>query len=226
MAPIPKQPKRAASPFHAGIDEAGRGCLAGPVVAAAVILPDSVNLPGLTDSKKLTPAKRSGLACLIKRCALAWSLGIVWQKQIDQINILQASLLAMAKSASSLKISPGALLIDGPFPIPSEMLRAEWAKGSVHPLPAQKAIIGGDLLVPSISAASILAKTFRDNLMDALDKRWPGYGFARNKGYGTKEHREALIAKGPTPLHRMTFRGVLPEVQRQPTLWPEYLDGR
>ncbi len=196
------------SGFLAGLDEAGRGCLAGPVVAAAVILPASYDLPGLTDSKKLTPKKRAGLAVMIKAQAASWSLGVIWPLEIDRINILQASLLAMARAAARLKLPPGALRIDGNKTIPRRYL-----PGILADVP-QEALVGGDLLDPRVSAASILAKTFRDHLMEKLDRRYPGYGFAVHKGYGVAEHLAAIKANGPCRMHRMTFRGVLPEDER------------
>ena len=196
----------------AGIDEAGRGCLAGPVVAAAVILPESFDLPGLADSKVVAPSRRDGLAAAIGQTALAWSLGLAWPAEIDEVNILQATLRAMSRAAFTLKIRPAALLIDGDKRIPDVLLRRE----GFSVFPAQLAVIDGDARVPVISAASVLAKTFRDHLMDKLDKRYPGYGFAIHKGYGTAEHREALLNLGPCRLHRLTFRGVLPEKTAEP----------
>lgn len=193
----------------AGIDEAGRGCLAGPVVAAAVIFPEGVTLPGLADSKVLSPTRRAGLAAEIGTVALAWGLGVVWPAEIDRINILQATLKAMCHASSVLKVRPEALLIDGNQTIPEPLFRMSscwWTRA-----PRQKAIVDGDALVPLISAASIIAKTFRDMLMEKLDRRYPGYGFAKHKGYGSKEHLEALRELGPCPIHRLTFRGVLPE---------------
>ncbi|MBT8764230.1 ribonuclease HII [Desulfohalobiaceae bacterium Ax17] len=188
-------PLRISSEHIAGVDEAGRGCLAGPVVAAAVILPDNFFLPGLNDSKKLSPQKREKIAVEIKAQAKAWAVGLAWPKEIDRINILQATLVAMTRAVKNLKRPPGFLLIDGNQTIPLDV--------------AQKAIVGGDAQVPSISAASILAKTFRDHLMFHLDRRYPGYGFAKHKGYGTKEHRLAIKRLGPSPIHRKTFKGVL-----------------
>ncbi len=193
----------------AGIDEAGRGCLAGPVVAAAVILPEGASIPGLDDSKVLSPTRRDGLAAEIGTVALAWGLGVIWPPEIDRINILQATLKAMCHAVTVLKVRPEGLLIDGNQTIPEPLFRQ-------HPehwplLPRQKAIVDGDALVPVISAASIIAKTFRDMLMDKLDRRYPGYGFAKHKGYGSKEHFAALRELGPCPLHRKTFRGVLSE---------------
>lgn len=193
-----------------GIDEAGRGCLAGPVVAAAVYLPPHFCLPGLADSKKLSPAKRATLAPCIKREAIAWGVGIVWQKRIDAINILQATFEAMAKAANNaikkMGLTPRKLLIDGDKIIPVELLEARLGKGI--PVPEQKAVIKGDNKIAAISAASILAKTFRDNLMTRMDKIWPAYQFARHKGYGTAAHYSALDKLGPCDLHRLSFRGV------------------
>lgn len=202
----------------AGIDEAGRGCLAGPVVAAAVILPEHYDLPGLTDSKALSAARREELAPRIRRCALAWGLGIVWPATIDRINILQATFEAMSRAVVRLGQRPGLLLVDGNKTVPGPVLLPHWrARHADAPdLPRQNAVVGGDRLVPAISAASILAKTWRDRLMEHLDKRWPGYGFARHKGYGTADHYEALRALGPCRQHRLTFRGVLPDGDEGP----------
>ena len=200
----------------AGIDEAGRGCLAGPVVAAAVILPDGASIPGLADSKVLSPTRRDGLAAEIGTVALAWGIGVVWPPEIDRINILQATLKAMCHAAAVLKVRPKGLLIDGNQLVPVPL----FARWGWSPLPRQKFVVDGDALVPVISAASIIAKTFRDMLMDKLDRRYPGYGFAKHKGYGSKEHFAALRELGPCPMHRKTFRGVLPEqpVARQGSL--------
>ncbi len=181
----------------AGIDEAGRGCLAGPVVAAAVILPARYDLPGLTDSKKVPEARRDILAVAIREQAVSWALGLAWPEEIDRINILQATMRAMARASIRLKCVPTLLLVDG-------------NRTFCSPVP-QKAIVGGDLSQPCISAASILAKTFRDKLMAALDTRYPGYGLARHKGYGTREHLKAIEQLGPCRIHRKTFRGVRPE---------------
>jgi ribonuclease HII len=192
---------------HAGIDEAGRGCLAGPVVAAAVVLPEAYDLPGLTDSKKLTPGRRDLLAAAIKAQAETWAIGMVWPAEIDRINILAASLAAMAKALRRLSPPPPLALIDGNALIPARLL------ARITPPPAQKAIVGGDLLAPAISAASILAKTLRDRLMTKLDARFPGYGLAQHKGYGTAVHLAALARLGPSPLHRLTFARVRPPDQ-------------
>lgn len=180
----------------AGVDEAGRGCLAGPVVSAACILPPGFDLPGLTDSKALTAQKREALAQGIRTQALAWALGLAWPEEIDRVNILQASLRSMERAIARLRVVPALLLIDG-----NQLLQTE--------LP-QRTVIGGDALVPAISAASILAKTFRDRLLCVLDRLHPGYGLAVHKGYGTAAHLDALRRLGPSGIHRRTFRGVLP----------------
>lgn len=176
-----------------------------------MILPEGAVIPGLADSKVLSPTRRDGLAAEIGAVALAWGLGVVWPPEIDRINILQATLKAMCHAASVLKVRPKGLLIDGNQTIPEPLFRqraACWPSS-----PRQKSIVDGDALVPVISAASIIAKTFRDMLMDKLDHRYPGYGFAKHKGYGSKEHFAALRELGPCPMHRKTFRGVLPEQQ-------------
>lgn len=194
----------------AGIDEAGRGCLAGPVVAAAVILPAVYELPGLTDSKALSAKAREILAPRIRECALAWGLGVVWPRRIERINILQATFEAMSRAVGVLRLTPGLLLIDGNKVLPDTVLALFWRAGHNAPQPLQRAIVGGDKSEDAISAASILAKTFRDQLMLHLARRWPGYGLEEHKGYGTKAHYAALRRLGPCPQHRLTFRGVLP----------------
>ena len=202
----------ATAAMTAGVDEAGRGCLAGPVVAAAVILPEGCRIAGLNDSKALSERQREALAPVIRRTALAWGLGMVWPRRIEAVNILQATFEAMARAVACLGRSralPTLLLIDGDKTIPAPVLRA--ALREPEGLPRQTAIVGGDASQAAISAASILAKTQRDKLMIALDRRWPAYGFARHKGYGTAAHYAALRAHGPCPLHRLTFRGVLPD---------------
>ncbi|MHC1790048.1 ribonuclease HII [Solidesulfovibrio sp.] len=189
----------------AGVDEAGRGCLAGPVVAGAVILPAAYDLPGLTDSKKLTAPRREVLAAAIKTQAVAWAVAMVWPGEIDRINILQATFAAMAKALAHLRRRPSLARIDGNKVIPDARL------GLLAGCIDQEAVIGGDLTVPAISAASILAKTARDRLLGVYDRRYPGYGFAGHKGYGVAAHLAALRAVGPCPIHRLTFRGVLPD---------------
>ncbi len=179
----------------AGVDEAGRGCLAGPVVASAVILPPGIIIPGLADSKKISSANRESLASEIKARSIHWSLGLAWPAEIDRINILQATLQAMSRAVRHLLPRPDRLLIDGNQKLPVNI--------------PQKSIVGGDACEPCISAASIMAKTFRDRLMCKLDRRYPGYGLAMHKGYGTRQHLSALQRMGPSPMHRMTFRGVV-----------------
>ncbi|MCR5814518.1 MAG: ribonuclease HII [Desulfovibrio sp.] len=195
----------------AGIDEVGRGCLAGPVVAAAVILPEAFALQGLTDSKKLTAKKREELCGQIKTGCLAWAIGLVGQRAIDRINILQATLTAMSMAVAKLSLAPIGLWIDGNKTLPEQMLIRFWRKHHTEQLPWQRAIVKGDASVPAISAASILAKTYRDAMMHAFAKRWPEYGFERHVGYGSALHLRMLRAHGPCPLHRRTFRGVLPQ---------------
>ncbi len=197
----------------AGTDEAGRGCLAGPVVAGAVIFSEGFDLLGLNDSKLLKPEEREHLASEIRSLALGWGIGLSWMAEISRLNILQASLMAMTRAVAALRLRmgvkgrafPARLFIDGTQTIPPLYFRRFGI-----PLPEQESIVDGDALVPCISAASVLAKTFRDALMLRLDTRWPQYGFARHKGYGTQEHREALKIFGPCPLHRMEFHGVSP----------------
>lgn len=202
----PGRPSR----YCAGIDEAGRGCLAGPVVAAAVILPAVYDLPGLTDSKALSVKARELLAPRIKACAVAWGLGVVWPRRIERINILQATFEAMSHAVGVLGVTPDRLLIDGNKTLPEAVLAPLWRARHTVALPPQRAIVGGDKSEDAISAASILAKTFRDRLMLHLARRWPGYGLEVHKGYGTRTHYEALRRLGPCPQHRLTFRGVLP----------------
>lgn len=193
----------------AGIDEAGRGCLAGPVVAGAVVLPAEYDLPGLGDSKKLSAHKRAELAKEIKLQALHWSIGVSRAGVVDEINILQATFRAMALALVNLRMHPGLVLVDGNKTIPAHAFPKGALKGGLNY--RQEAIVKGDDKIPEISAASIIAKTFRDNLMEKLEHRYPGYGFAEHKGYGTKVHFEALRKLGPCPIHRITFRGVVPE---------------
>jgi ribonuclease HII len=178
----------------AGVDEAGRGPLAGPVVAAAVILPDSFVLPGLTDSKKLSPKRREQLFPRIREQAVAIGVGILSAAEIDELNILQATLRAMTLALQRLRIPADFVLVDGISPIPLAL--------------PQQTIKQGDSRSLSIAAASVMAKVLRDRLMVAYDRRYPGYGLARHKGYGTVEHRAAIARRGPCPLHRKTFAGV------------------
>uniref|UniRef100_A0A831UF76 Ribonuclease HII n=1 Tax=Geobacter metallireducens TaxID=28232 RepID=A0A831UF76_GEOME len=178
----------------AGIDEAGRGPLAGPVVAAAVILPQGAELPGLTDSKKLSAPKREHLFGLIYECALAVGVGVADNDCIDRINILQATLLAMKEAVGRLAVPPDYLLIDGISPIPLNL--------------PQRTIKKGDSASISIAAASVVAKVARDRMMLDYDRQFPGYGFAEHKGYGCASHLAAIAELGPSPIHRKTFRGV------------------
>lgn len=194
----------------AGVDEAGRGCLAGPVVAAAVILPAHHTLTGLDDSKALTEARRDALAPLIRQQAVAWGVGVIWPWDIDRHNILQATFRAMSRAVACLRTTPELLVIDGNMTVPPPLL-IHFLRGST--LPQQQSVVGGDALVPAISAASILAKTFRDRLMTSLHNRYPHYGFAQHKGYGTQDHLAAITSHGPCRQHRLTFRGVKPEQQ-------------
>lgn len=179
-----------------GIDEAGRGPLAGPVVAAAVVLPKRVILPGVTDSKCLTPAQREDLDKRIRSRAMAVGVGVVDNFEIDRINILQATFLAMASAVGQLGIQPDFLLIDGPYKLPLQI--------------EQKGIPRGDSLSLSIASASIVAKVYRDRIMCDYHEQFPQYGFDSHKGYATARHYEAIRKHGPCPLHRMTFRGVVP----------------
>ncbi len=177
-----------------GVDEAGRGPLAGPVVAAAVILDPARPITGLADSKKLSAARREKLAVDIRASALAWCVAEASVAEIDALNILQATLLAMRRAVAGLAVVPGEALIDG-------------NRCPALDMPA-RAIVGGDATVAEISAASILAKTHRDAGLIDLHARYPQYGFDRHKGYGTAEHLAALRAHGPTPHHRRSFAPV------------------
>ena len=212
-----------------GIDEVGRGCLAGPVAACAVVLPDGFALEGLDDSKKLTPEKREEFFPLLQSSVLAWGLGVASPRRIDEINILQATFEAMAKALANVLQHfsraelPDTVLVDGNKTIPDEVLSdrlAPFLKSvvpdaglSLQPAHAQlfrqRCLIKGDSLSPAISAASVLAKVWRDRLMDRLARRWPGYGFEKHKGYGTADHYAALAELGPCPAHRLSFRGVI-----------------
>jgi len=174
-----------------GVDEAGRGPLAGPVCAAAVILPPHLQIPGLNDSKKLTDKRRRELMPVIKEQALAYGIAFATHEEIDQINILQATYLAMERALAQLDIKPDIALIDG-----------NRAKDFGLPV---KTVVHGDSLSASIAAASVLAKVTRDDLMLTMAEEYPQYGFEIHKGYGTKAHYAALTAHGPSPIHRMTF---------------------
>ena len=177
-----------------GIDEAGRGPLAGPVVAAAVILDPGRRINGLRDSKVLNPERREELAVKIRQRAIAWAVAEASVEEIDTLNILQATLLAMRRAVEALQVMPEYAWVDG-----NQMPRL--------PIPG-RAIVSGDALEPSISAASILAKTARDAMMRAFDARHPGYGFAQHMGYGTPEHLDCLQRLGPCLLHRRSFSPV------------------
>lgn len=182
---------------EAGCDEAGRGCLAGPVVAAAVILPENFEHELLDDSKKLTEKHRLILKKYIEKNALAYGVGFVSHQEIDEINILQASFLAMHRALDSLKIRPKHIIIDG-------------NRFNKYQKIAHTCIVKGDSKFASIAAASILAKTYRDEYMVKAAKKHPEYSWLSNKGYPTKAHREAIRLHGTTPIHRTTFR-LLPE---------------
>lgn len=180
----------------AGVDEAGRGPLAGPVVAAAVILDPACEIAGLTDSKRLNPDSRTRLAGLIMSGARAWAIAWADAPEIDALNILAASMLAMRRAVDRLGLAPEHVVVDG---------------NRCPRLPrgcSVEAVVGGDVSVPAVSAASILAKTWRDAWMTRLEHRYPGYGFARHKGYPTAEHRAALAQLGPCGAHRRSFAPV------------------
>ncbi len=179
----------------AGVDEAGRGPLAGSVVAAAVILDTRRPIPGLTDSKKLSPARRAALETEIRTRARAWAVAEASCDEVDRLNILQASLLAMRRALLALEVKPGRVLIDGNRLPDLDGYRMQ-------------AIVGGDLSEPCISAASILAKQHRDRQMQELDRLYPQYQFARHKGYPTALHRELLKRHGVSPAHRRSFKPV------------------
>lgn len=174
-----------------GVDEAGRGPLAGPVCAAAVILPRGLEIPGLTDSKKLSDKKRRELFPVIMEQAIAYGIGFASHEEIDEINILQATFLAMQRAIDQLKVKPDLALIDG-------------NRQKDFGLPV-KTVVKGDSLSANIAAASVLAKVSRDNVMEELANKYPEYGFEIHKGYGTKAHYEALRAYGASEVHRMSF---------------------
>lgn len=185
----------------AGVDEAGRGCLAGPVVAAAVVVSPDCLIPGVDDSKRLSASRRRRLAEAIKRRAAAWSVAIGDAALIDRINVLEATRWAMRTALVSLEVRPAVAVVD------AVRLDAVNVRGAEVPtLP----LVRADSLSFAVACASIIAKTDRDRLMTAYDRQYPGFGFARHKGYASKHHRAALRELGPTPLHRLTFRSVLP----------------
>ncbi len=185
----------------AGVDEVGRGPLAGPVIAAAVIFPRGVFIAGVTDSKQLTSPKREFLFPLIRKRSLAIGIGFLGPRKIDRLNILQASLIAMEKAVFNLNLNPDLVLIDG-----DQHLNLPFS---------QVCLIQGDRLSHAIGAASIIAKVVRDKLMESWHYRFPHYNFFNNKGYGTQEHLRALKKYGPCLLHRLTFRGTIPHETRK-----------
>ena len=201
MIELPGLSRKAYGLLVAGVDEVGRGPLAGPVVTAAVILDPDHPIEGLMDSKKLSEKRREELAEQIKIYSLAWSIGRAEVEEIDAINILQATMLAMQRAVAGLSPSPEHVLIDGNRCPPLDC--------------TAEAIIKGDGLIPAISAASIIAKVCRDNEMVVLDSQYPGYGLAGHKGYPTKVHREALIRLGVTPVHRRSFGPVRRVIEDQ-----------
>ena len=177
---------------EAGCDEAGRGCLAGPVYAAAVILPPDFSNGLLNDSKQLTEKQRYLLRPIIEKEAVAWAVGVVKAEEIDKINILNASILAMHRALDQLKVRPGHIIVDGNRFKP-------YGKVPYH------TVVKGDATYMSIAAASVLAKTYRDDYMDEQDAAFPAYQWKKNKGYPTKAHRAAIEQVGPSPIHRMSF---------------------
>jgi len=179
----------------AGVDEVGRGCLAGPVVAASVILPKNCQIKGINDSKKLSAKKRDELFDVIFENAVGYGIGVVSSEEVDKINILQASLKAMRIAVDSLAVKPDCLLIDG-----NQALKE-------YKLP-QRVIVKGDMRSISVGAASIVAKVTRDRMMAEIEKKYPKFKFSIHKGYGTKLHLSELVEHGPTPIHRKTFAGV------------------
>ena len=190
----------------AGVDEVGRGPLAGPVVAAAVVFDPGAFNPDIKDSKLLTARKRERLADWIKEQSASWAVGVAGPQEIDRFNILRASLLAMARAVRGLVVTPDYLMVDGPYGIPAASLMEDggpWAAA-----PAQRTVKGGDRLCFSIAAASIVAKVARDRMMTELDALYPEYGFASHKGYRSRRHSAALDRYGPCPIHRRSFKPV------------------
>ena len=186
---------RAAGRTVAGVDEAGRGCLAGPVAAGAVILDPGRPVRGLRDSKKLTEKRREELFAEIREKSAAWSVAMTGPGEIDRTNILRAALRAMEKAVEGLSVAPDFVLVDG--------------NARISIAVEQRTVVGGDDRCASVAAASIVAKVTRDRLMKELETEYPGYGFSRHKGYPSKEHRESLRRLGPCPIHRKSFNGVL-----------------
>lgn len=189
----------AANSLVAGIDEAGRGPLAGPVVASAVILDPRRPIEGLADSKVLSPSRRKDLAAEISAKALAWSIAWADAAEIDTMNILEATMLAMRRAVFGLRVQPQLLLVDG-----NRLPRLDFYGGHVN----AEAVVGGDATEAAISAASIVAKVARDRTMEKIDCLYPAYGFGQHKGYGTAAHREQLGSLGPCPQHRKSFRPI------------------
>lgn len=177
---------------EAGCDEAGRGCLAGDVFAAAVILPENFRNELLNDSKKLNEKQRYMLREIIEKEAVCWAVGVATHEEIDRINILNASILAMHRALDGLKVRPQHIIVDGNRFKPYESVRSE-------------TVVKGDGKFMSIAAASILAKTYRDDYMNSIDREFPEYGWKKNKGYPTKAHRDAILKYGVTPYHRLSF---------------------
>lgn len=186
---------RTAGRTVAGVDEAGRGCLAGPVAAGAVILDPGRPVRGLRDSKKLTEKRREELFAEIREKSAAWSVAMTGPGEIDRTNILRAALRAMEKAVEGLSVAPDFVLVDG--------------NARISIAVEQRTVVGGDDRCASVAAASIVAKVTRDRLMKELETEYPGYGFSRHKGYPSKEHRESLRRLGPCPIHRKSFNGVL-----------------
>ncbi|WP_299012705.1 ribonuclease HII [uncultured Polaribacter sp.] len=183
--------------LEAGTDEAGRGCLSGPVVAAAVILPENFSHPLLNDSKQISEKKRNLLKPIIEKEAVAFGVSFVWQAEVDKINVLQASITGMHRAIDALKITPEFIIVDG-------------NKFNNYNAIPHETIVKGDAKYVSIAAASVLAKTYRDQYMEGIHKEFPMYNWAKNKGYPTKEHRNAIRTFGATNYHRKTFK-LLPE---------------
>ncbi len=196
-----KKIDRSGTILIAGVDEVGRGPLAGPVLAAAVIFPPGLFVPGVADSKLLTSKQRNSLFPLIMQKSVAVGLGLLGPREIDRLNILQASLSAMEQAVSQLPLKPDLILVDGNRPLKQPF--------------AQKCLIQGDCLSHSIGAASIIAKVLRDRLMESWHYRFPQYNFFENKGYGTREHLAALRKYGPCPLHRLSFKGTISDESLQ-----------